>query len=152
MLWTAVQPELADPGSADPVKRQSSRLLGVYAAQTQTSYWGQWIADTFYEPALHDLLLVQLPADDVALGHALGDVDADAPRVELVYVDPFAELPITLQTIGMVDPVHLPNFGDELCKAYAAAGHAEDCTVHYEVAQNAIHAGSVSFFADLFGG
>lgn len=152
MVWTAVQPELADPDSPDPVKRQSSRLAGVYAAQAQTSYWGQWIADTFYDPQLHPLLLGQLPANDIALGHAVGDVTAAAPPIHLAYIDPLADLPIDAQSIGMVDPVHLPNFGDELCKAYAAAGHPEDCSVDYEVPQNMIHAGSVSFFADLFGG
>jgi hypothetical protein len=151
MLWTAVQPELADPMSADPVKRQSSRLLGVFAAQAQTSYWGQWIADTFYSPELHPLLLQNLPANDVALGHAVGDVTADAPPVAIAYVDPLADLPITAQTIGMVDPVHLPNFGDELCKAYAAAGHPQDCTVAYEVPQAQIHAGALPFFSALFG-
>jgi acetyl esterase/lipase len=151
MLWTAVQPELADPDSSEPVRRQSSRLLGVFATQAQTSYWAQWIADTFYAPELHPQVEAMLPADDIALGHAVGAVTEASPPVELAYVDPLAELPITAQTIGMVDPLHLPNFGDELCKAYAAAGHPQDCKVSYDVAQNTIFAGSVPFFAALFG-
>src|SRR5690606_7410695 len=53
-VWTAVQDDLADPTSPDPVLRQSTRLRGVFGNQAQTSYWGEWIADTFIHPSLRD--------------------------------------------------------------------------------------------------
>ncbi|MFT5356001.1 MAG: hypothetical protein ACI9KE_003223, partial [Polyangiales bacterium] len=67
------------------------------------------------------------------LGHAVGDVSADDPPVAMIYRDPLETLPLDIADCngGTVDCLHLPNFADELCAAYAAAGIGERCSATY---------------------
>jgi hypothetical protein len=126
-IWTAVQDDMADPTSMDPMLRESTRLLGVFGIQAQTSYWGEWIADTFFVAAQRDRIIQRYTAEN--FGHAVGDVTADDPPIALIYSDPPEELPITIEDCMMgVDCTHLPNFGEELCAAYDTVGIGQRCS------------------------
>ena len=47
-LWIGTTDDLADPGSADPVLRQSTRVSGVVLLETQATYdIGRWSTDVF---------------------------------------------------------------------------------------------------------
>ena len=47
-LWIGTTDDLADPGSADPVLRQSTRVSGVVLLETQATYdIGRWSIDVF---------------------------------------------------------------------------------------------------------
>jgi acetyl esterase/lipase len=150
-IWTALQNDLADPESDDPLRRQSTRLRGVYAISAQTSYWGEWIASTFFDEASQPLVLAQLGPEN--RGHAVGDASADDPPVHIEYDSPLAELPLRATDCrsagGDLDCVHLPNFGDELCDAYTAAGIGARCTVRYSVPTARLYQGGAAFLREV---
>lgn len=145
-VWTAVQDDLAVPG-AEGVAGQSTRLRGVYGVSAQTSYWGEWIADTFFDAASRDLVLSQI--DPANLGHAVGDVTSDDPPMEIVYDAPLPALPLAATDCsvlgGSVDCTHLPAFGDALCDAYASAGIADRCVVRFDVASGRVYERAPAF-------
>lgn len=145
-VWTAVQDDLAVPG-ATGVTAQSTRLRGVYGVSAQTSYWGEWIADTFFDAASRSLVLAQIGPDDY--GHAVGDVTSDDPPMEIVYDAPLPSLPLAARDCsvlgGSVDCTHLPAFGDALCDAYAGAGIADRCVVRYSVASGRVYDAAPAF-------
>lgn len=145
-VWTAVQNDLATTG-AGPEATHSTRLRGVWAIAAQTSYWGEWIAEAFFDAASQPLVLAQLGPENH--GHAVGDVTADDPPIELRYEDPLPALPLAATDCssagGPIDCTHLPAFGDALCSAYAGAGIGGDCHVRYGVASGALLDGAVDF-------
>lgn len=152
-VWTAVQDDIADPSSDDPVARESSRVRGVYAINAQTSYWGEWIADAFFDEDSQPLVLASIgPEND---GHAVGDVTADDPPIEIVYDAPLESLPIAARDCrtlgGTIDCLHLPNFGDALCAAYAAAGAGGRCHATYDVADEDLYEGALPFLRSVLG-
>ncbi len=133
-IWTALQDDLMDADHPDPARRQPTALRGVYGIQAQTSYWGEWIADRFFSRASRSVILRRFGSAN--LGHAVGDVLGDDPPVAMAYLAPLETLPLEAsdcRPAGTVDCTHLPNFGDELCRAYDAAGIAERCQVTYDV-------------------
>ncbi|MFT5358532.1 MAG: hypothetical protein ACI9KE_005771, partial [Polyangiales bacterium] len=93
-IWTALQDDLADPASPEPARRESTRLRGVFGVQAQTSYWGEWIAATFFSEASQPLALERFRREN--LGHAVGDVSADDPPVAMIYRDPLETLPLDI--------------------------------------------------------
>ncbi|QEH34144.1 Carboxylesterase NlhH [Aquisphaera giovannonii] len=77
-LWTGMHEDLADPGSPDPVRRQSSRLacLGLVGAQTS------------YDPRFIKTLVGGRAHEHVALRPLFGvtsDAQADSPEVHRLY-------------------------------------------------------------------
>lgn len=136
-VWTAVQNDAADPQSTDPVKRQSTRLRGVWAMAAQTSYWGQWIGETFITDTSRQLFFAFFGTTNY--GHAIGDVTPDDPPVRVVYEDPLQVVPFAATRCQQIDCVHLPNFGDQLCKSYADAGIPDRCTSTYSLSPSAMY-------------
>lgn len=134
-IWTALQDDLADGTSPDPMARESTRLRGVYAIQAQTSYWGEWIADAFFSSGSRAAVIALLGSENY--GHAVGDVTADDPPVVISYGSRLQTLPLEptdCDTLGgPVDCVHLPNFADELCRSYERAGIGDRCAANYGV-------------------
>lgn len=149
-IWTAVQNDLAIAG-AGPEATHSTRLRGVWAIAAQTSYWGEWIAEAFFDTASQPLLLAQLGPENH--GHAVGDVGADDPPIELRYQDPLPALPLAATDCssagGPIDCLHLPAFGDALCAAYEDVGSGGRCNVRYGVASGALLDGAVDFLSTV---
>lgn len=142
LVWTAVQDDLARAESADPVARASTRLRGVWAINAQTSYWGEWIAQTFFDAASRPLVVAALGPEN--RGHAVGDVSAGDPPLHFVYDSPLVDLPLSADDCqslgsGSLDCVHLPNFGERACAAYVAAGLNDRCTAEYERPANDLY-------------
>jgi acetyl esterase/lipase len=131
LVWTAVQDDLADASNSDPVLRQSTRLRGVYGMNAQTSYWGTYIAETYFDAASQPLVIAEQGPENN--GHAIGDVSADDPPIHLEYNSPIQSLPLDANDCipvgGMIDCVHLANFGKNFCDAYQAAGIGPRCTL-----------------------
>lgn len=142
-LLTTLKNDGANPTSPKPEARHSTRLRGVFAINAQTSYWGKWIGETFYDDASRPLFYAYY--GEANYGHAVGEVSPDDPPVRLVYDSQRQTLPFAASECiplgGDVDCVHLANFGDELCKAYTAAGIPDKCTVTYGVPANDLYAG-----------
>lgn len=92
-LWLAFHDDLADPASADPVCRQSTRLQAVFAVAAQCSYDPRWIRENIGGKAHEHAALVKLYGDaDGEKLHALYDEAAairhltkDDPPVALTY-------------------------------------------------------------------
>jgi acetyl esterase/lipase len=138
-LWLAFHDDLADPQSADPVLRQSTRLACVAAFNGQTSYDPRFIRrlfpdkDVYKIGALRQLFdvdlnkLDDLPAAKYRLFEevsAINHLTRDDPPVLLSYSSPL-DAEVTSMGIG----IHHPRFGkvlkdkmDELkipCELYA---------------------------------
>lgn len=134
-LLGALSNDRADSTSAKPEARESTRLRGVWGLNAQTSYWGKWIGETFYSDDTRGFFYAYYSQEN--FGHAIGEVTADDPPIHLSYDGELVTLPIDAgqckQIGGTLDCVHLPNFGDEMCKAYAAAGIPDKCVTDYKV-------------------
>jgi acetyl esterase len=143
-LWLGFHDDLADPKSADPVLRQSTRLTCMAVYNGQTSYDPRFIRDlfpgkdTYKHSALAQLFGVDLNTlDDLpqekyklfeevsALPHLTKD---DAPAL-LVYTTTM-DAPITDQNIG----IHHPKFGKVLKEKMDALGI--ECQVHPGIQQS----------------
>lgn len=132
--------KLADPDSADPVLRQSSRLSGMVVNDGQSPYDPRVIrelfpgTDTYKHPALRQLYDVDLDQLDNLTPEKyklfeevspINHLTKDDPPAMLIYRSPL-DAPITSQEIG----AHHPKFGvllkekmDALgirCEVYAA--------------------------------
>jgi acetyl esterase len=139
-LWLGFHDDLADPNSADPVLRQSTRLTCMAVFNGQTSYDPRFIRklfpgkDTYKHPALAKLFgvdlnkLDELPAEKYKLFEEVSSINylsPDDPPVLLSYSNPM-DAEVANQGIG----IHHPLFGkalkdkmDELkipCELYAA--------------------------------
>lgn len=103
-LWVAFHPDLAEPNSADPVRRQSSRLACVGAISTQCSYdpvrWGELFGDeavrryggTYLSPALFGFA-----TDEALRGPAGAAVRAECDMLGLISPD---DPPVFLEATG----------------------------------------------------
>ena len=133
--------QLANPDDPSPVRRQvSSRIRGAFLATGQSSFSPHWFRENFleeeiwpyYQPDFHD-------DEPLIYGHALADVDENAPILELVYEQDFIDHKVTAseKTNKEVDTTHLPNYcmldqyrlhgiGDDLVReSYRLHGIAE---------------------------
>jgi acetyl esterase/lipase len=123
-LWLGFHDDLADPGSKDPVLKESSRLTCMVVYNGQTSYDPRFIrqlfpdTDTYLHPALAQLYEVdlakldQLPREKYKLFEETSPITHlsrdDVPAM-LIYGTTL-ETPITSQGIG----IHHPRFGQVL--------------------------------------
>jgi acetyl esterase/lipase len=113
-LWLAFHDDLADPGSADPVLRQSSRLQTVVAVAAQASYDPRWIREHIGGRAHeHDAVakLYGLAPEERDTGKAHRLYEEAAPILHLTRDDP----PVYLTYEGP-DPgrIHSSKFGEIL--------------------------------------
>jgi len=123
-LWLGFHDDLADPQSADPVLRQSTRLTCVAVNQAQSSYDPRFIRDLYPELDVYrsyplaqlfgvDLKkLDDLPPEKYALFEeisALPHLTKDDPPVLMTY-DNLLETPISDRSVG----IHHPRFGKVL--------------------------------------
>lgn len=126
-FWVAFRPDMADPQSADPLARESTRLSCVICYQGQTSYDPRFIkrhiqGSAHQCTALSDLFGIapeqmECPSPEKARlmeeSAALNLVGPGCPPTYLVYNH--ANLPTTPQT-GEAEGIHHPTFGVELKK------------------------------------
>jgi arylsulfatase len=158
-LWLAFHDDLADPASADPVARQSTRLAGAAVTGAQTTLDPQqmrdWTPNSRYgghafgfmkSPQERDAQFAEfLAARDrilpwIAEYSPYALVTADDPPVALYYTAPPA--------LGQEqkDPTHTANFGVKLRERLAAAGvpcelvHPGAADVRHPTVQAAIEA------------
>lgn len=118
--------ELANPDDPSPVRRESSRIRGAFLATGQSSFSPQWFRRNFleeevwpyYQPDFHD------DEDRSIYGHAVANVDEDAPLLELGYEHDFIDHKVTAseKTNKEVDTTHLPNFGLTIQNQYKLHG------------------------------
>ena len=130
-LWTALQPDMADPFAADPVLRQSTRVNAVFAYNAQTTYDGIEFADLFLVPPDAEVQKAAWRLEHpkyAQFGSAVRSVGADAPPVMLRYDQAFIGRKVTLQELQATDEVHYPDYGLALCDAYRQVGQFPKCT------------------------
>jgi acetyl esterase/lipase len=131
-LWLALHDDMADPASADPIARESTRLTGAIALNGQSTYDPRSIKQLFPEfdvtrhPAVGRLVgaegrdLQGLSPDLYKLyeeASAITHVSRDDPPVLLVY-DREMDVPVTTLSIG----IHHPRFGKLLKEKMDAVG------------------------------
>lgn len=139
-LWAGFHDDLADPASADPVLRQSSRLacLGLVGAQTSYDprFIKQLIGGRAHEHvALRELFGVHSDAEaDSPRVHrlyeqssALNHVSSDDPPVILFYSEPDVELP---PDAAPGKGIHHPRFGAALKAMLDPLG--VECILHHD--------------------
>lgn len=152
-LWLAFHDDMADPKSADPVARQSTRVLAAAVGGAQTTLDPQqmqeWIPNAGYGGHAFGLgtfatFLAEreriLPWIQEYSPYAL--VTADDPPIFLWYKLPPA--------VGekQKDPTHSANFGVKLKERLDEVGVPCEC-VHSEM-RDAKHASTTAFLLDLF--
>ena len=141
-LWLAFHPDLADPQSADPIARESTRLLAAAVTGAQTTLDPQqmkeWTPNSRYgghafgfmaDPAKRDSQFEEFLAGRETILPWIAEyspyalVTADDPPVYLYYPAPPA--------LGQEqkDPTHTANFGVKLQEHCKAAGVA--CELFY---------------------
>jgi len=76
-LWLALHDEMADPKSADPVLRQSTRLQAVFAVVAQCSYDPRWIREHIGGRAHEHAAIAKL--------YGLAPEEADSDRAHALY-------------------------------------------------------------------
>lgn len=123
-LWLAVQDDFADPASADPVARASSRVALVGGFESQSSYdprfYREFIRGRAYEhPALPKLFGITPQQYDTPGAHALFEAasalnfaSADDPPAWLYYIEDADPLPDGPNQFGPT--LFYPNFGRPL--------------------------------------
>ncbi|WP_363800178.1 hypothetical protein ABU614_08955 [Lysobacter firmicutimachus] len=156
-VWTALQDDLRDPDSTDPVARQSTRVNAVYAVNAQTTYSGAEFAERFIVPADRAKFVAAFNRQHpkhAQFGSAIASVSAGQkpdPPLRLIYDSPEVGRLLTLEQISQRDPIHYPDFGPALCTTYAQAfGNSARCTYdadsRYQGDPGAAFAGYVDFF------
>lgn len=133
-LWLGFHNDMADPDSADPVLRQSTRLTCMAVKNAQSSYDPRFIrslfpgTDTYRakpQALLFDIDIDQLdalPEEKYRLMEELAPINhvtVDDPPVLLVY-ESERDAPIVSESIG----IHHPRFGYALKEKMDAAGVA----------------------------
>jgi acetyl esterase/lipase len=122
-LWLAFKDDLADPKSADPVARESTRLSCAAVLGAQSSYDPRWIEKTIggkahEHPALAPFYGLRGDELDTPKAHKLYEaaspinfVSRDDPPVFLFYAEPKGPLPADAKP---GQGIHHPKFGDAL--------------------------------------
>lgn len=127
-MWIAFHDEMADPGNADPVKRESTRIQAVGAFGGQGTYdpiqikeliggraWEHPSIFKVYgirtaEEALHPSAVLQKLYDECS---AITHLTKDDPPLYMVYNEPDGPLPADARP---GQGIHHPNFGRQLKK------------------------------------
>ncbi len=127
-LWTALQDDMADPYSHDPVARQSTRVNAVFGYNMQTTYRGSEFADLFIVPGDRAEFNAIFEAENpkyLQYGSAIASVNASGlypdPPVMLRYGGAIVPRQLTVEEMFAQDEIHYPNFGPALCQAYLRA-------------------------------
>lgn len=135
-LWIGFHPDMADPASNDPVKRQSTRLTVVGVTNAQVSYDPHFIAKLIDEPtSRHNALptLVGVKPEDSESEKArklfeesapINYLTADDPPVFMFYNIPMEPFPPPNLNAG----IHNPRFGLYLKEKMDKLGI--ECVVH----------------------
>ena len=135
-LWMGFHPDMADPASADPVKRQSTRLTVVGVMNAQVSYDPHFITKlidekTAHHPALTQLVGVKLDEGESEKARRLFEesapinyLTADDPPVFMFYNIPMKPLPPS----NLNEGIHNPRFGLYLKEKMDKLGI--ECVVH----------------------
>jgi acetyl esterase/lipase len=122
-LWMAFRDDMADPASADPVARESTRLLCAAVLGAQASYDPRWIQKhvggrAHEHPALAQLYGLKADELDTPKARKLVDdaapinhITKDDPPVFLFYSEPKGPLPANAEP---GQGIHHPNFGTAL--------------------------------------
>jgi acetyl esterase len=122
-LWLAFRDDLADPASADPVARESTRLSCAAVLGAQASYDPRWIEKhvggrAHEHPALLPFYGLKADEVDTPKAHKLYEeaapinfVTKDDPPVYLFYSEPKGPLPADA---APGQGIHHPNFGAAL--------------------------------------
>ncbi len=129
-LWTALQNDMANPYSADPLLRQSTRVNAVFAYNSQTTYDGLQFADLFIVPQDREIAKAAWRLEHpkyAQFGSSVRSVSADDPPAMLRYDQFFIGRQVSLVELEQIDEVHYPDFGLALCGAYRQAGIAAKC-------------------------
>jgi acetyl esterase/lipase len=159
-LWLAFHNDLADPNSADPIARESTRLLAaaVTGAQTtldpvQMKEWtpnSKYGAHAFKITAPADKSMTEFEAFIAKRNEIMPwineyspyhNVSQDYPQIYLYYAAPPA------LGVDAKDPTHTANFGVKLqehCKA-----NGVDCELMYPGAQNVKHPNVAAYLVDV---
>ncbi len=137
-LWIGFHDEMADPGSSDPVRRQSTRLQAVGVAAAQTTYDPREIARVVGDAAARHPALEPfygLYGDELKSERAdrmfrdaspITHLTRDDPPVLLLYFEPDKPLPPDAKP---GDGIHHPRFGLYLKERMDRLGI--ECTVRY---------------------
>jgi acetyl esterase/lipase len=122
-LWLAFHDDLADPKSADPVARESTRLSCAAVLGAQSSYDPRWIKEhvggrAHEHPALLPFYGLKADEIDTPKAHRMYDaaspikfVSKDDPPVFLFYNEPPGPLPADAKP---GQGIHHPKFGEGL--------------------------------------
>jgi hypothetical protein len=156
-LWTVLQDDMADPNSADPVSRQSTRANAAWMVNAQTTYDGHEFSELFLVPRdrpFFNFAFDQKHPKHAQFGSAIKSVNAGNqadPPVTLRYDSEVVSKLLTLDELKAHDPVHYPNFGPALCNAYRVAfGVGTRCTYQADPAfqgnPQAAFRGYIGFF------
>jgi len=150
-IWTAMQPDMADPDSPDPVARESTRVLALFEYQGQTTYRDREFAKLFVVKRDRAALEASYEADHPKwrqFGSALDSVDATSPPIMVRYRDNYPGHPITLGKLqSKFSQDHYPGQGSKLCEAYERAQAVADCVVEFLVETDHAFDGYLEFFA-----
>ncbi|WP_157375497.1 hypothetical protein [Alcanivorax hongdengensis] len=118
--------ELASPDDPSPVRRVSSAIRGAFLSNGQSSFSPQWFRENFLEPAVWPYYQKGYldDAERAIYGHAVANVTASAPILELVYEGTFVDHKVTLSEYQnkAVDLTHMPNFGLAMLAQYRLHG------------------------------
>jgi acetyl esterase/lipase len=150
-IWTALQPDMADPQSPDPVARESTRVLALFEYQGATTYRDREFAQLFVVRRDRAELESGFETDHPLwpqFGSAIDSADATSPPIEMRYRDDYPGHPISLgkiQTKYSMD--HYPGQGPALCEAYARRQAAADCIVRMRVPTEHAFDAYLDFFA-----
>jgi hypothetical protein len=149
-LWTAIQPDMADSGSPDPIARESTRALAAFEYQGQSTYRDREFAHLFLVPAdrAADELLFELEHPKWRqFGSAIDSVDATSPPVQLRYRDTYPGHLITSAQMQSYGSDHYPGYGPKLCDAYVQMHAPADCIVEFNVPTEYAFDGYIDFFS-----
>jgi len=150
-IWTALQPDMADPDSPDPVARESTRVLALVEYQGQTTYRDREFAKLFIvkrdRASLEETYETDHPKWE-QFGSAIDSVDATSPPISLRYRDEYPGHAITLDKLqSKYSQDHYPGQGPKLCEAYERAQAAAGCVVYMNVPTDHAFDGYLDFFA-----
>jgi acetyl esterase len=163
-LWVGYHDDLADPGSPDPIVRQSSRVACLGVDSAQTSYDPRFIkaligGGAHEHPALPAFYGLSAGELDTPRAHRLyaeasplSYVSADDPPAILFYTEPDSPLPADAKA---GEGIHHPRFGAALKAKLDALGvecvlrHSDQFPVGDD-AKEAMFREMVAFFARHF--
>lgn len=158
-MWLAFHDDLADPKSADPVARESTRLTCIAVVNGQSSYDPRFaekigLPRPNFERHPFFLPFYGLTKDEIDSPKALERYEAAAPITFLTKDDPPALLTYTLAneevtaTSDLNLVVHHPRFGIALKEQMDKLGI--DCVVEYKGQPEARRVSTVDFFKKHF--